>query len=540
MPAAKFEIKRKCQVCGQEFIAKTIESWYCSKRCSNIAYKRRKDEEKRNQRLDEIVKSIPKHQDYIKVSEAYAMFGISKDTLYRLIHKGTISHINLGTNQIRVSKEELLKLYPLRKKALTKPKPVAKLYSLEPKDCYTIGEISKKFHLEDSTVYLHIQADKPTPQRVREYLSRTITTPIWDKSRNARTDKDGKTTYKLKRDLNGIIQCKSQLDQESCIYADKVRSLRQKEYDNASLYSETDAEQAEQLERSRCNFIDYFDHVQRLRHAHSSDSIIINWKRVHELLKIFAKGDTILFSQIDLKLIESFRMFLLNAPQGGGKKGVISQNTASTYFSIFKAALKQAFIDGYLTVDIGAKIKGIQGQESRREYLTIEELNRLAQTPCDPLLKRAALFSALTGLRHCDIQKLKWSEIEVFNGGYRLNFTQQKTKGVEYMPISEQAFQLCGERKDGEQLVFGGLPDPSWINRPIKKWVAEAGITKHITYHCFRHSYATLQLAGGTDIYTVSKMLGHTNVRTTQVYAKVVDAKKEEATKTIKLDLPYY
>ena len=144
MPAAKFEIKRKCQVCGQEFIAKTIESWYCSKRCSNIAYKRRKDEEKRNQRLDEIVKSIPKHQDYIKVSEAYALFGIS-------------SHINLGTNQIRVSKEELLKLYPLRKKALAKPKPVAKLYSLEPKDCYTIGEISKKFHLEDSTVYLHIR-----------------------------------------------------------------------------------------------------------------------------------------------------------------------------------------------------------------------------------------------------------------------------------------------------------------------------------------------------------------------------------------------
>lgn len=82
--------------------------------------------------------------------------------------------------------------------------------------------------------YPVFQADKPTPQRVREYLNRTITTPIWDKSRNARTDKDGKTTYKPKRDLNGIIQCKSQLDQESCIYADKVRSLRQKEYDNAS------------------------------------------------------------------------------------------------------------------------------------------------------------------------------------------------------------------------------------------------------------------------------------------------------------------
>ena len=160
----------------------------------------------------------------------------------------------------------------------------------------------------------------------------------------------------------------------------------------------------------------------------------------------------------------------------------------------FKAGLKQAFIDGYLTIDISAKVKGIQERESRREYLTVEELNRLAQTPCDPLLKRAALFSALTGIRHCDIQKLKWSEVENFNGGYRLNFTQQKTKGVEYMPISEQAFQLCGERKDGEQLVFAGLPDPSWINRPIKKWVAEAGITKHITYHCARHSVFSFSL----------------------------------------------
>lgn len=99
-----------------------------------------------------------------------------------------------------------------------------------------------------------------------------------------------------------------------------------------------------------------------------------------------------------------------------------------------------------------------------------------------PVIEACRSLFRTDWLRHCDIQKLKWSEIEVFNGGYRLNFTQQKTKGVEYMPISEQAFQLCGERKDGEQLVFAGLPDPSWINRPIKKWVAEAGITKHITY----------------------------------------------------------
>jgi len=112
-------------------------------------------------------------------------------------------------------------------------------------------------------------------------------------------------------------------------------------------------------------------------------------------------GDTLLFSQIDNRLAEDFKFFLLSAPCGGSKIGTISRNTASTYFSIFKAALKQAFIDGYLTIDLSAKIKGIQEQESRREYLTLDELNKLANTPCErDILKRTALFSALTGLRH--------------------------------------------------------------------------------------------------------------------------------------------
>ena len=215
----------------------------------------------------------------------------------------------------------------------------------------------------------------------------------------------------------------------------------------------------------------------------------------------------------------------------------MSQNTAASYFSIFKAALKQAFVDGFLTTDLSAKVKSIPGKESRREHLTVEELNTLAATECDrPVLKRASLFSALTGLRHCDIQKLRWSEIQKDGDSYRLNFTQKKTKGVEYMPISEQAYLLCGEPKEPENYVFEDLPDPSWISKPLDRWLKAAGITRHITFHCFRHTYATLQLAGGTDIYTVSKMLGHTNVRTTQIYAKVVDEKKTRATEVIKIE----
>ena len=95
---------------------------------------------------------------------------------------------------------------------------------------------------------------------------------------------------------------------------------------------------------------------------------------------------------------------------------------------------------------MSAKIKGIQERETRREFLTVEELNTLAATNCEQdTMKRAALFSALTGLRHCDFQKMRWKEIQVVGEQVRHNFTQQKMKGVEYMPISQHALELCGE-----------------------------------------------------------------------------------------------
>ena len=372
------------------------------------------------------------------------------------------------------------------------------------------------------------------PMRKHEPLGRFVTTPIWDKNSSGRTLADGKAYYRPKRDVNGIIQCRSTIDQEACIFADKVRDIRQHEYDNQSLYTETEAEQAAQNERSKCDFIKYFEDLRDKRHQNSSKSIRVNWNREVKLMKMFTEGKPMIFSTIDMNLLEDYKNFLINAPQGGSKKGTITRNTASTYFSIFKAGLHQAFIDGYLTVDIAAKAKNIAYSDKQREYLTIDELNTLAATPCDrPIMKRASLFSALTGMRHSDIQKLKWKEIIKDGEHYRILFTQQKTKGVQYMPISDQAYQLCGERGEPDRLVFEGLQDPSWINKPLERWIKAADITKHITFHCFRHTYATLQLTNGTDIYTVSKMLGHTKVTTTQIYAKIVDEKKEQAADTI-------
>ena len=376
-------------------------------------------------------------------------------------------------------------------------------------------------------------------KRVIEALNRTISTPVWDVSSVARILPDGSFNYKPKRDMNGIIQCKSRLDQEACIYADNVRKMRQHEYDSMALYSDRELEIMEQKERSAQDFIKYFNDIIYKRHPNSSDAIIVDWCRVGELLRIYSEGKPLPFKNISVRVLEDIKMFLLRAPLGGRKKGTISRNTASTYFSIVKAGLKQAFIDEFLTVDMSAKVKGIPTEDKVRATLSLEEVKRLAETPCEnEVLRRASFFSILTGLRHIDISKLKWKYFsQTSNGGWRIDLSQIKTKKDAYLPISDQALSLCGEHpEDEELLVFAGLQKASWISKPLRRWVEAAGIKKHITFHCFRHSYATLQLELGTDIYTIKSMLGHTNVKTTQIYTHIVDSAKVKAANTIHID----
>ena len=105
------------------------------------------------------------------------------------------------------------------------------------------------------------------------------------------------------------------------------------------------------------------------------------------------------------------------------------------------------------------------------------------------------------------------------------------------MPISEQASNLPGESKDPKAEVFLGVKYSAYHYKRLFQWIGAAGITKDITFHCFRHTFATLQLSKGTDIYTVSKMLGHRELKTTQIYAKIIDQTKREAVNRIKLDM---
>ncbi len=284
----------------------------------------------------------------------------------------------------------------------------------------------------------------------------------------------------------------------------------------------------------RRDFIAYFTALADKRKSSNFD----NWISTLNHLVKFSTGN-LKFGMLNESYCNSFKQYLLVTSNLRSKnKAPLARNSVVSYFNKFKAALKQAFKDGYLKSDLNAKIDSVKPAETRRNFLTIEELNKLIKTECSvTLLKKASLFSALTGLRFCDISKLKWNEIDFIKGnGYFINFTQQKTEGVEVLPISEQAYRLLGEPGEAGSKVFVGLKYSASLNKKLLKWLVKAGITKKITFHCFRHTYACLQLSEGTDIYTVSKMLGHRDLKTTQVYAKVISSTKRAASERIKLD----
>ena len=321
--------------------------------------------------------------------------------------------------------------------------------------------------------------------------------------------------------------------------AESIRQKRENYINKPEIYSQYEKEQLRLRELGQQNFVDYFRTLASKRKASNHD----NWISALNYLEAFTSGK-LKFANLNEKILEEFKDYLLTTKSNRSSKTTLSQNSAVSYFNKIKAALKQAFKDGILQTDLNAKVDPIKALETRREYLTINELNRLANTTCNnPLLKRTALFSALTGLRFSDIQKMTWRELEyIENKGYFLNFSQKKTKGVEYLPISEQAYSFTEGTENPKDMpqdkpVFEGLKYSAYNNKHLFQWIGAAGITKDITFHSFRHTFATLQLFYGTDIYTISKMLGHKNLKTTQIYAKIVDESKRKASERIKLDI---
>ena len=284
--------------------------------------------------------------------------------------------------------------------------------------------------------------------------------------------------------------------------------------------------------KAKRTFLNFFSEMVDDREINFSHDNYGNWKSTFVHLKKIVPPN-LTFDDIDENFVKKVKDYFDNKAQTKSNLP-LSQNSKVSYFNKFKACLKKAFEDGYLSINYSAKVKSFEQAESQREYLTFDEVQALAKAHCKyDVLKRAFLFSCLSGLRWSDIQTLNWSEVRDEGEFTKVNFRQEKTDGVEYLYISEQARKLLGERKHPQERVFVGLRYSAVFNHEIVRWTVRAGLTKHITFHSARHTNAVLLLENGADIYTVSKRLGHREIRTTAIYAKIVDKKNKEAAELI-------
>jgi integrase len=287
--------------------------------------------------------------------------------------------------------------------------------------------------------------------------------------------------------------------------------------------------------KQKAKFIDY---LQKL--ADEKRALSKNKRGIHQTYESLIKhlttyrGDSFTFKHVTKDFCIGFIEYLQTA-KNGTYNGLLSQATQHNYIQAMSTALNNAVTDGIISINPINQLKRHERPkkpDSTREYLTIDEMKQLEKTECiKPLVKQAFLFSCFTGLRFSDVKALKWGDIQIDSEGKNLiRYTQVKTKKHELLQVSDKAFKFLPERgtaKDTDTIFV--LWDNGYTNLALKSWALAAGVKKHVTFHVGRHTNATLLLSLGAPIETISKLLGHSNIRTTQIYAKVIDKNKRAA-----------
>jgi len=349
--------------------------------------------------------------------------------------------------------------------------------------------------------------------------------------KGSQLDKEGKRIHirdfeylKLYLHQNPKTAAEKKENKETEITAEKIFFIRKAEFFQGKF-------DIKNTSKSKRCFLDFF--IEKAEEKINSPKNYGNWTATLVHLKRCINTN-LQFEEIDENFVKKVRNYFDQEAKTKSDTP-LSLNSKYSYFNKFKASLRAAFDEGYLSINYASKIKSFEQAESQREYLTHQELQALASTNCKyEVLKKAFIFSCLCGLRWSDINKLVWSEVRDEDDDVsKLNFIQKKIDGVEYLYISKQARRLLDKRLHPSERVFKGLKYGAVYNNEIVRWCNRAGISKHITFHSARHTNAVQLLENGADIYTVSKLLGHREIRTTAIYAKIVDKKMKEAANLI-------
>lgn len=368
---------------------------------------------------------------------------------------------------------------------------------------YELGPVhirTKRISNGRQSIYLDIYKDG---ERVKEFLG------LYLVPENNRADKlANKATLKL---------------------AEEVKAKRIVDIQN-------DKFQLHDKEASKTILVEWLEEQRKYYKAHGNNNYS---KTIHNLivhLNNFAPN-----TQLRGVKPSFLRKFLEYLESDGTNKygGRLSNETVYTYFTVLSILMNKAVRLDMMPSNPFHKLSQAEKPQRRtkkKEYLTLEEVKKLADTPCDDWrVKHAFLFCCFTGLRYIDVSRLKWKHIvKLGENQYQIEVTQQKTKEPVYVPLSENARKWLPEQGiNGRENYVFLFRDRSIIYDYLNKWAKAAGIEKHVTFHMSRHTCATLLLYYGADLYTVSKILGHTSIKSTQIYAKVADEMKRKAVDNI-------
>jgi integrase/recombinase XerD len=233
------------------------------------------------------------------------------------------------------------------------------------------------------------------------------------------------------------------------------------------------------------------------------------------------------FGNLNALIIEDFIEFLEANSAGEG---------ASSYYSRFKKMIKQAYRKKFMKDNVLDFVeRKVKGKAKRKDTLTLDELKVLAATPTESSeVRRAFLFSTVSGLRWIDVKSLRWGSINIETR--QMNILQSKTSEDVATPLNETAIKLLGKPGESKELVFD-LPTANGANKTLKAWVKRGGIGKKITWHNARHSFGTNLILNKVDVLTASELLGHTSMKHTRRYVKTAREMQEDATNKINFDL---
>lgn len=258
------------------------------------------------------------------------------------------------------------------------------------------------------------------------------------------------------------------------------------------------------------------------------------WARMlrHTILLLETYQPNTRIVNVDRAYVRGFINFLQKDYSPSNGKVHYSAKTADKYYGCLRFVLNEAKREEIISVNPCELISSsdkIKVPESNRSYLTAEELKRLIAAPTNSLeTKRVFLYMCFTGLRISDVKQLMWEHFECNGEEWRMLKVTQKTKKAAYLPVSKIARQYLPEKEESG-MVFKNLPCEATMNRALKILAKHAGIKKTVTLHTARHTFATMLLTEGADIYTVSELLTHSNLNTTRIYGKIVESKKRAA-----------